>query len=81
MTLPGQGPGDPETWGSPTGHPHDPRTDEGDADALDSRLRDAAHEIERLAAAVRTAVSLGYIDEAIKIMADINAMSDFTEDV
>lgn len=20
------GPGDPETWGPPTGHPHDPRT-------------------------------------------------------
>ena len=24
MTLPG--PGDPETWGPPTGHPNDPRT-------------------------------------------------------
>lgn len=24
MTMPG--PGDPETWGPPTGHPHDPRT-------------------------------------------------------
>ena len=79
MTLPG--PGDMETWGAPTGHPHDPRTDIYDEDALDMQLIDAAHEIERLAAAVRTAVSLGYIDEAIKIMADINAMSDFTEDV
>ena len=79
MTLPG--PGDPETWGPCDGHQHDPRTDEGDADALDSRLRDAAHEIERQTAAVRMAVSLGYIDEALRIMADINAMSDFTEEV
>lgn len=26
MTLPG--PGDPETWGAPTGHTHDPRIDD-----------------------------------------------------
>lgn len=26
------GPGDSETWGAPTGHPHDPRTPDDDGD-------------------------------------------------
>lgn len=27
------GPGDPDTWGPPTGHPNDPRTDSPDLEA------------------------------------------------
>lgn len=38
MTYPTPGPGDPETWPAPTGHPNDPRTDEDRCPDCDEEL-------------------------------------------
>ncbi|MCB1892574.1 MAG: hypothetical protein KDF48_10160 [Rhodocyclaceae bacterium] len=41
MHMTSYGPGDPETWGAPTGHPHDPRTpDEDGADSTSLQYLD-----------------------------------------
>jgi hypothetical protein len=37
MTTP-YGPGDPQTWGPPTGHPNDPRTVEAECPDCDAPL-------------------------------------------
>ncbi|MCB1891114.1 MAG: hypothetical protein KDF48_02755 [Rhodocyclaceae bacterium] len=38
MHMTSYGPGDPETWGAPTGHPNDPRTEDFDDGADDTML-------------------------------------------
>jgi hypothetical protein len=59
------GPGDEQTWGSPTGHPNDPRTE--DDDEAEGMLLDMEEATELMAMA-RDAIRMGDMLAARSIM-------------